>query len=282
MMFGTRESFEYAECGACGTVWLVEQPANMAAYYPADYYSADPGESLVVAHKRLRRRLKTEVALRAPADVVRMARLDPGERPLWFRGYATTRSRIVDIGCGGGHNLRALWNAGFQNLAGYDPFFDGAADAPFTVHRQMPDWFAGHFDVAMMHHAFEHVPNPVEQLEMLKGLLRPGGKILLRIPLADSWAWQHYGINWVQLDPPRHFWLLTDKAMEILAQRTGLRVVSRWRDSTALQIWGSDLYEADQPLHASKPGDVSAQTARADALNAQGRGDQGAFWLQHA
>jgi hypothetical protein len=62
---------------------------------------------------------------------------------MWFHGHATRRSRIVDLGCGAGHNLRALWNAGFENLVGYDPFFDGAADAPFIVHRTLLDWSVG-------------------------------------------------------------------------------------------------------------------------------------------
>ena len=38
-MFGTRESFTYLQCGGCGTVQLLDVPADLAPHYPPDYYS---------------------------------------------------------------------------------------------------------------------------------------------------------------------------------------------------------------------------------------------------
>ena len=42
MMLGTRERFELGECEACGTLVLLEPPADLGRYYPADYYSFAP------------------------------------------------------------------------------------------------------------------------------------------------------------------------------------------------------------------------------------------------
>jgi hypothetical protein len=42
MMFGTRESFTYFECEGCGCLHLIDVPADLAAYYPKEYYSLKP------------------------------------------------------------------------------------------------------------------------------------------------------------------------------------------------------------------------------------------------
>ena len=39
VMFGSRDPFTYTECGHCGCLWLVDVPADMAKYYPTEYYS---------------------------------------------------------------------------------------------------------------------------------------------------------------------------------------------------------------------------------------------------
>lgn len=284
MMFGTREPFTYRECGRCGTLALVDPPADLSAYYPDTYYSTGTGDAPASVPARMIRGARSELALRLPRRVAGVGRLSPGTRVLWFHGVATTGSRIVDVGSGAGHNLQHLWNSGFRHVVGYDPYFRAGERAPFEVHQQIPDWFAGHFDVAMMHHAFEHVADPVAQLRLLSSLLRPGGRILLRIPLADSWAWEHYGVDWVQLDPPRHRWLFTERALGVLAGSVGLRVRSTWRDSTPFQFWGSELFTRDEPLLGagppSDPAVLDELRRRAEELNRAGRGDQGVFWLE--
>ena len=42
MMLGTRERFHYGECGACGTLVLLDVPSDLGRYYPDDYYSLRP------------------------------------------------------------------------------------------------------------------------------------------------------------------------------------------------------------------------------------------------
>lgn len=41
-MYGSGEFFDYAECRACESLQIVEIPHDLAAYYPADYYSQAP------------------------------------------------------------------------------------------------------------------------------------------------------------------------------------------------------------------------------------------------
>src|SRR6266508_5024812 len=39
MMFGTKETFEYFQCGDCGCLQIRNIPANLEDYYPPEYYS---------------------------------------------------------------------------------------------------------------------------------------------------------------------------------------------------------------------------------------------------
>src|SRR3546814_14684228 len=95
----------------------------------------------------------------------------------------------------------------------------------------------------MMHHSFEHMTSPRTELLKAAGLLSSGGRLLLRVPLAGKWAWDTYGINWIQLDPPRHLTLHTEESVARLAAATGFEVQAVVYDSTAFQIWGSERSE---------------------------------------
>ena len=63
--------------------------------------------------------------------------------------------------------------------------------------------------------------------------------IVIRIPIAGTHAWQTYGVDWVQLDAPRHLFLHTEDGMRSLAAGAGLQVTAVVHDSTAMQFWGS-------------------------------------------
>lgn len=62
----------------------------------------------------------------------------------------------------------------------------------------------------MFHHSFEHIADPFETLCSVRRLLS-SGTCLIRIPIVDSWAWENYGVNWIQIDAPRHFFSLLKK-----------------------------------------------------------------------
>ena len=116
----------------------------------------------------------------------------------------------------------------------------------------------------------------------------PGGHLLLRVPLADSWARRVYGPAWVQLDAPRHLHLHTRQSIDVLARRFGLRVVHVTDDSGPFQIWGSELYRRGESFVGAGRGGLRvlgwrerfAMRKRARKLARQGLGDQACFYLQ--
>jgi SAM-dependent methyltransferase len=141
------------------------------------------------------------------------------------------------------------------------------------------------WDLIMFHHSFEHVPDQLETLQAAARLLAPNGRCVIRIPVI-GYAWKEYGTNWVQLDPPRHFFLHTEKSMELLAQHAGLRVESVEYDSNEFQFWGSELYcrgitlkTAGVPRRFFNAKQFRDFRMKSDDLNAARRGDQAVFVL---
>lgn len=90
--------------------------------------------------------------------------------------------------------------------------------------RRTPDELEGEYDFVMLHHSLEHMSDQFAAFGHLRRLLKPSGKLLVRIPLAGGLAWRRYGVDWVQLDAPRHLYLHTERSIRVLADQTGLKV----------------------------------------------------------
>ena len=201
---------------------------------------------------------------------------------------------MLDVGCGAGHLLRNLRSAGLCKVQGIDPFVehDINLDGQRLVQKGNLEDVSGPFDLVMFHHSFEHMPDPVVTLQRAHRLIAPGGHCIVRVPLVSSVAWQKYGVNWVQLDAPRHFYLHSETSLKGLAQRTGFTCTAVHHDSTAFQFWGSEQYAKDIPMkdprsYSLNPAgsifsaaEIAGFVAESQRLNAAGQGDQAAFYLQ--
>jgi lambda repressor-like predicted transcriptional regulator len=133
----------------------------------------------------------------------------------------------------------------------------------------------------MFHHSFEHMPDPLSVLQKTASILAPDGYCLVRVPVVDSFAWEHYREAWYQIDAPRHFFLHSRKSMGILARSAGLYINAIQCDSTVDQFRRSEQLIADTV--ASQPPDIWRKRQwkhRTERLNREGRGDQAAFYLR--
>lgn len=297
MMFGTRQRFDYFQCGACGCLQIADIPEDLGRYYPADYFSFQDHHRL--ARGRLWRwseSARVGCAFR-PSTAWLGALLRPPGYMAWVRQAGIMRDDpVLDIGCGSGKLLVRLGLGGFTDCTGIDPYLAGDIVYNARVRvlkRELPEFArttAPRFGLVMLHHAFEHMRDPHGTLDDASRLLRPGGCLLIRIPLADSYAWETYREDWVQLDAPRHLYLHTQASMRLLAGLHGFVVERVLHDSGPTQILGSELYRHDIPLTAGKDRKTQIITASArkaaarlsDELNCTGRGDQAAFFLRRA
>lgn len=297
MMFGTRERFDYFQCQLCGCLQIRTILPEMSIYYPSNYFSFHDYSGLM--RSRLRRWLEfARVALAFGAAKLggpRFGRLLPVPNYMqWILRAGITRdASILDVGCGSGKLLVRLGLAGFKECLGVDPYL--GKDIVYSPHvrilnkqlHELIDLYPKHFSLIMLHHSFEHMSNPHAVLDMLVRLLRPGGCLLLRIPLAEGYAWETYKEDWVQLDAPRHFYLHTVNSIKRLAQSHGLMLQDIIYDSGPTQILGSELYRHDIALTADDnlkkvvmtPTLKKSAAVLADKLNKAGRGDQAAFIL---
>ena len=297
MMFGLRDRFTYGECGRCGCVQLLDPPADLGRYYGPGYYSfgADLDAEFVDPALREARGRAVRDLLTLPDEAARAVAHADMRRPLWsLRPLGLEPdSRVLDVGCGSGRLLYQLRMAGFTGGLGADLFLPEALDYANGL-RVLKAGLAdveGGWDAIMLHHAFEHLLDPARAMADAAARLRPGGRLLLRLPMADSEAWRIYGADWVQLDCPRHFFLHTRASLAVLAAGAGLELERVDCDSYELQFWGSEQYRRDIALHdagshwGGRPGPfgperMAAWRARSAELNAQGRGDQAAVYLR--
>jgi SAM-dependent methyltransferase len=291
-MFGLDDEFIYSECGCCGTLHLETEIEDWGRYYPAtNYYSMDEAQIAGTLAKTRSTRTKRAVAqtvLKVPLPdwVYGLDRRLAFGR--WCRNLGINlKSRILDVGSGGGSLVRQLATVGFTNLVGIDPFIAGSVTYPDglrLVKGELAD-LDELFDFVMFHHSLEHVPDPRQALEDAKKLIAPGGACLVRIPVADSWARYHYGREWVELDAPRHRWLMSRSAMRYLAGQADFELFDMWDDSDGFQLWGSEQYRRGMLFNPSKEevftkAELKDFARRGKALSAAGVGDRACFILR--
>lgn len=299
LMFGTREVFEYLECGYCGCLQIGAIPDNMAKHYPSEgYYSfAAPKKKNYPAWVLNQRKYRSRYFLGefSLAGKLFAAFSKESEHFAWFRkGRLKLDSSIVDIGCGAGKLLLKLQREGFSNLLGIDPFLNEDIDYRNGVRILKRELGAidQQYDFVMLHHAYEHMPDPLGTLVLLRQIVRADGALLIRIPVADSYARRRYGIHWHAWDPPRHFYLHTVRSMHILAEKTGFRIDDVSYDSRHSQFSTSELYlrglsnkEHSRYYPGNGPdafteGDWAFFAAKAAELNRARDGDTACFILR--
>jgi hypothetical protein len=129
-----------------------------------------------------------------------------------------------------------------------------------------------------------HGQKHVEMLRCVRSKLSAGGKCLVRIP-AVSWAWEHYGRDWAQLDAPRHLVIHTPRSFQLTANAAGFQIERTIFHSNEFQFYASELYRRDLSLHGKEAVDAFSRSeirkfrAQADNLNRQQLGDQAAFFM---
>ena len=292
-MFGLREEFRYLECGTCGCLQLLDIPRDFSKYYPPGYYS-------------FQRQGLIKTFLRHQWSAYAYGRINPvgwlvtqafasNDAMISFERLGLAKSaRILDVGCGAGNLLQDLQHLGFKNVSGLDPYLeaDRVYDSGLTIYRKDISEMQGAFDLIMLHHSFEHMDTPWEVMKHLGRLLSPKGCGIIRVPVASSYGWKHYGVNWVHLDAPRHLFLHTRTSMDLLAKKAALSIDSVLFDGNEGGLWASEQYSRDIPLldprsyNCTKSKSIFSRdqikqfkTMAAD-LNAKGEGDLACFYLR--
>jgi SAM-dependent methyltransferase len=230
---GTTETpFTVIRCKRCGLVSYEPLPdeQTLSSYYPAQYYAFRAGSG-AGGECGGPRRLLDDLHLGIRRNWLLSALLLP---LLWYKevhSYARflrplPRGRLLDVGCGDGAFLAKARRMGFE-CYGIEP---GGAESGNRArsgirvsHCSLLDFegYEGFFDCITLNHVFEHLLEPEESLRKIRTLLRPGGRVLIRMPRTDHFLFRRYAPCWPQLDVPRHVYLYDAQNLERLAGRCG-------------------------------------------------------------
>jgi SAM-dependent methyltransferase len=293
MMFGLEESFSYFECNSCGCLQIVDIPEDMSSYYPDNYYSLATRDSgMPQGLAKLWDHACANFSLKGPNHWL------PAVKHREIYGWLKSAgvgfdSSILDVGCGSGALLLRLRNDGFTHLTGYEPHIPETLKyaGNVNVHNEADNVPKPH-DLVMLHHSLEHMPDQHQAFKRLSTWVKPGGKLLLRIPVFPNAAWDEYGVDWFQLDAPRHFYLHSVESLRLVAAKAGFEEVSINFDSKGSQFWGSEQYKQGIPhrspgSHAESPNDsiFSAEQLReydrkSQKANREQHGDSACFLFE--
>jgi len=221
----TDDSFLAVGCPGCGLVYLSPQPAveEHARVYPPSYFSPSHGSGRGAAR-------------RARAAARRAVRACSGLRP---------DARVLEVCYGATVHLDDLRATGprtwvLEAVTPHETLARSARQAGFTVWQGYPhelDRGSAAYDAVLLLYGLEHCPSPVEELESIGRLLRPGGTLLILTENADSTVARLFrGRHWAGYDFPRHRALFGPGPLHRLADATGFEV-TRIRTLPASEPW---------------------------------------------
>jgi 2-polyprenyl-3-methyl-5-hydroxy-6-metoxy-1,4-benzoquinol methylase len=223
---GHHHTWNYYRCPSCGLIGLKVESASLwnEVSYPRDYYGG-----------RFSKFTGAAQALRV---------FSAQRRAQEIHGFFSKPGRVLDIGCGEGLFLRAMKQLGWQ-VQGCDhgeriaqiaeenlgqPIHHGDFD---TMPETERDW-----DVVMLWHVLEHVPDPVKLFEKVASILKKGGIFVVAIPNAESWQSRIFGSHWFHLDPPRHLFHLGMSHLKQIARQTGWELIEEHHFSLEYNPYG--------------------------------------------
>lgn len=129
-------------------------------------------------------------------------------------------ARILEIGCGTGHNLEMLSRFGGVEATELDASARKLASKRLgraVRDSALPDLSAypdGHFDLIALLDVLEHVPDDEAALRAIRERLKPGGALLVAVP-ANPWMWSPHDVA------HHHFRRYRKRELAALAERTG-------------------------------------------------------------
>lgn len=239
--FGTQGRWTYREHQQTGHLWLDPRPADQSIgeLYSSYYTHSSEGapEIPTVWQQSMAIVQSTRLGYPAPENPHWLSKLvtilpsvgDAAELEV-MRIPASETGRLLDVGCGGGKFLRRMNKAGWD-VVGTEPDAKAAArlaeQEGFPVYRALEDLIdeeVQKFDVIVLSHVIEHLPDPIHTLSQLRGLLSSGGRLLLTTPNILSLGTRIFGESWRGLEPPRHFNVFSPSSLRQSLERTGFYV----------------------------------------------------------
>jgi len=227
------QSFNYYRCISCRLIFIAPIPANLSEYYKTEY----PPYSIP----------KNIEGLERAADDVSWR--------VELVGSHIKQGRLLEIGPSYGAFLYAATRAGYdvdaieldQECCDYIK-----KSIPQATVINTSDVVHGikelnkKYDIIVMWHNLEHLPDPWLVMEQCISILEPNGIIIISTPNPDSLQFRIFRTKWVHLDAPRHLSLIPQKTLFAFMSQRGLSLAFlTTKDPDGLRLnnmgWGWSL-----------------------------------------
>ena len=301
MMFGHNEYFSYHSCNNCRSLVLEKIPEDLGKYYPKDYYSfsANKKNTRFGSLKRNLIRLRDLSFYQVKTSFIGKLLFSVfplTETEIQFLAYQfaykcwlkNPDGKLLDIGSGNGNIVRYMQAVGYEGIMGMDPFIEENIyldDKPVIFKKNIFDWDEP-VDAVMMNHSFEHMLNPREVIAKINSILKPGGDLMIRVPVRGG-GYDKYKEHWLCFDAPRHLFLTTEKGIRELIKDTGIELVSMRFETPYYYAIGSELIKKGYSFKSMKEAEAiltSEEIKEAerftDQINRDDKGDAAAFYLR--
>jgi SAM-dependent methyltransferase len=222
----TGEDFAIHECPSCDLGVTFPSVVDLDRYYGPAYWG---GRHSFTADYCARRRVRLLSSLLK----------------------AKAGSRLLDFGCGDGHFLQRASKAGWTSVGFESSFSPIRPDAEYEVVRSHEALLArAPFDAITVWHVLEHVPNPLQTLRDLHGMLSPNGVLIIAVPDAGGVQATAMGAQWMHLDVPRHLYHMNRSSLERGLELAGMAPIRWWNHEFEYDLMGwsqSILAKAGMP-----------------------------------
>lgn len=157
-----------------------------------------------------------------------------------FRDSVLATDRVLDFGCGGGYLLANLSCAARFGIEPNPAARETATTNGATVYANAQDartaLGTGTIDVIVSDNALEHALEPWRELQAIRGLLKPGGRLHMVVPCE--------GINWTYKadDINQHVYSWSPQSLGNLVKAAGFEVeasrpyIHKWPPRIAYQV----------------------------------------------
>ena len=159
----------------------------------------------------------------------------------WARAYRIKKlfkpGRVLDVGCGRGITLHFLKKWGW-NCTGTQLSRNAAEYARKTFGLRILEkdlletrFEEGSFDLVILAHVLEHVPDPLAYLREISRILTRKGVLILELPNAGNFLIDIFREKWFGWDLPRHLYHFTPGTITRMLSQAGVKVVKKNRFS---------------------------------------------------
>lgn len=140
-----------------------------------------------------------------------------------FENHIAPTDTVVDFGCGSGAILECLGAAqklGIEvNVAAREEASRRGIETLESA-DEVPRQFA---DVVISNHALEHTVRPIDELEALRDILKPTGRLVLCVPF-DDWR-KNRRFRVTQCEPDHHLYTWSPLLLRNLLEEAGYDVM---------------------------------------------------------